>query len=177
MSILGSIALAAVGTLVPGAGIAIAIWKKFGKDEVLGGLKKGASWLFLHPMALVAIAAVIFGLYERHGRHSAEAKIPALQQRAANSHTAFLLEKKAFATEKASLDTALGHIADNNKRILAQAADLDQAKRDDAANIARNGKLAQSTDARIARLKAISADVHRAPCTLSDEAKKGLDGL
>jgi uncharacterized membrane protein len=69
MSLLGTIATAAVVTLVPGAGIALAVWK-FGKDAVLGSLKAVATWLFLHPMTLVAIAAGLFALLQWHeARH------------------------------------------------------------------------------------------------------------
>lgn len=69
MSLFSTLALSALGLAVPGLGTAIAIWK-FGKDEVLGGLKKAASYLFLHPMTAVAIAAALLALFEwQDARH------------------------------------------------------------------------------------------------------------
>lgn len=120
------------------------------------------------------LAFFLFGLWQLHGRHVAEAKLPACEKRAADSHQAFLLEKKAFAAEKASLDGARSQIDDTNKRILAQAADLEQAKRDAAAADARNASLAKSTDAKISALQQAALH-HTAPCTLSDEARKELE--
>jgi phosphoglycolate phosphatase-like HAD superfamily hydrolase len=166
---------ALIGAAVPGAGLAIAV-AKFGAKTVfgkIGGAISSIPWAkvwWLIPIAL----ALGFGLYRDFQYRKIERKIPALEQRAANSHTAFLLEKKAFATEKASLDAANRLLDANNKRILAEAADFDQAKRDAAAAQAKNAKLAQSTNARIAELQT-AATHHTAPCTLSSAARKALE--
>lgn len=176
MSIIGTIALGAVSTFVPGAGVAIAIYR-YGKDVVFAALKRAASYLFLHPMTAVAIAAVLAGLFYWHrdsGDRAATGRAVAAFQ---TERQAFAQEKHAFETEKVSLVGALVHINANNRTIAAQATDLDRAKHDDAANRAHNAKLAQSTDAEIAAVKASAADPHRVPCTLPNEAKKALEGL
>jgi hypothetical protein len=175
MSILGPIlALVGVGGIgaalffIPGAGAAV------GKAAAgaLAFLSKMPPWIF------AVAAAVAFGLWCLHAKNAQHTKdareISRWHMAADNSHAAFLAEKKSFAIEKTSLDQAREIIGKNNLRILAGAADLDRAKRDAAAADARNDKLAQSTDARIAALRS-AATHHTAPCTLSNEAKRELE--
>lgn len=64
MSIIGTIATVAVGTLIPGGGLALAVWK-FGGSVVIGKLRDAETYLVAHPMTAVAVAAALFGLIER----------------------------------------------------------------------------------------------------------------
>jgi len=84
-------------------------------------------------------------------------------------------ERAAHAITKQSLAEANGKIRDNNNRIKAAADELAREKAETAASEAHNAKLAQSTDAEIAALRA-RANQPRKPCTLSDEAKRELEG-
>lgn len=172
MSLLGL----GIGLLGGGGLIGAAIAFIPGAGAVVGRIVAGALAFLskLPPWVFAVAAALLFALWCLHGKHVAEAKIPALKQQAANSHAAFLAEKKAFAIEKASLDEARHHIDENNRRILAAAVDLDRAKKDAAAADVRNDKLARSTDARIAALRS-AATQHKVPCTLSNEARKELE--
>lgn len=163
-----SIISTAVGFVNPAAGMAL---------KVLGGIKdflaKLPAWVF------IVAAALLFAFWcwhEKNHQASKDARtISGWQHKAEDSHHAFLLEKGQFAIEKASLDQARKIINENNRRILAEAADLDRAKQDAAAADARNIKLAQSTDAEISALQS-AATKHTKPCTLSDEARHELEG-
>lgn len=159
-----SLVSTAVGFVNPAAGFAL---KAFGTvKRVLAKLP-----LWVYPI----VAAALVALWAIHGKHVAERKIPALEHKAADSHNAFLLEKQQFAIEKASLVGARAQIDGQNKVIAAQGAALDQATQDAAAARARNTKLAETTDAQIAALQAASHQ-HKTPCTLSDAARRELEG-
>lgn len=121
-------------------------------------------------LVVIAIgAAVLFGLQERgEARHQAKL--------AANYEGLWHAEQKAHGVTKKSLVDALAQIEDNNDRIKAAA----KRYQDDSAQWAKKdaalGKEARSTDERIAGLLAASRRP-RAPCTISDEARKALEGL
>lgn len=175
MSILAPI----IGLLVPGGAIGL-LWK-FGSHILFGKAEHELveteqfalkNWKVTLGI-LFAIVIAGFCLYQVHERHKAERKIPAFQAAFAKEQQAFRAERAAFATEQASLNGALARIDENNRRILAEAADLEQAKRDAAAADARNAKLARSTNAQIAGLVA-AAGAHKTPCVLSGAAMREL---
>jgi septal ring factor EnvC (AmiA/AmiB activator) len=162
--------------LVTGIGLKLALGGVLGK--IGAAIKGAAAFIVAHWKAALIVAAivapVIYALICLHREHAAEANIPVLQQAFANERKAFQAERQAFATEQASLAGARTQIDDTNKRVMAQAADLELAKHDAAAADARNASLARSTDSRIAALQA-AAGKHGAPCTLSDGVKKELE--
>lgn len=161
--------IGAIIALVPGAA-EIAGKAVGGTITFLSGIPWGKIW-WVFPIA----AALAFGLYKDFKYRAIEKEIPALKQRAADSHAAFLAEKKSFAIEKAGLDRANGLIDDNNRRIAAASTELARETARAAVDEARNAKLARSTDARIAGVRA-SVNAHP-PCVLPDAAKKALDDL
>jgi hypothetical protein len=94
--------------------------KLFGIDKIVGALRQafgivedGLSWLFKSPVAMAVVAAACLALAvmqwgdARRWRKADEGDAKARQlaeKQAANSHTAFVLEKQAFAAESAALD-------------------------------------------------------------------------
>lgn len=115
-------------------------------------------------------AAIVFALIER-GEAAHQRK---LDQRDAAGWAG---EKKAHQVTKASLDGALAQIADNNKRVIAAAAELEREKGQAAADLARANERWRSTKAGVDALNADARDPRRAPCTVSAEAKRALEGL
>lgn len=77
----------------------------------------------------------------------------------------------------ASLDEATRHLNDQNRRVMERNRMLEQARRDAAASEARAKERWKSTAATIAELEEASRRPNRAPCTLSPEARRALEGL
>jgi transcriptional regulator of met regulon len=115
----------------------------------------------------IIILAIALGL-TRHTLANTKHDLGASRQETAN-------ERAAHAITKQSLAECNQKVVDNNARIKAAADTLAREQGEAAANEAHNAKLAQSTDAEIAALRA-RASQPRKPCTLSDEAKRELEG-
>lgn len=85
--------------------------------------------------------------------------------------------KANLATTQTSLDGALGHIEDSNRRVTEAAARLEQTKREAAAAEAAANARWERTRASVAALEASARDHSQPACEASSEALRALEGL
>jgi hypothetical protein len=137
------------------------------------GAAKVAGGFALRHWKLIGGGLVVFFLFAalmltRSTLANTKRDLVISRQETANERTAHAITKQSLAEANTKID-------DNNARINAAAGELAREQAETAANEAHNAKLAQSTDAEIAALRA-RASQPRKPCTLSDEAKRELEG-
>jgi hypothetical protein len=168
----------ALGVLIPGGGLGIAILK-FGAGKVfgrIGGAAKGAAsaaggvnWAKVLPLILIALLVIAL-LVTRH-------TLAGTKDHLAKEQARVVKLVDALQVTQTSLDGALGQINDNNKRIEAANAALQTARQEAAANDARANARYEATKGAVARLEASAGAKGLPPCRVSDEARRAMEGL
>lgn len=122
-------------------------------------------------LVVIAIgAALLFGFHEMgEARHQAK-----LADRYAGL---YVDEQTAHEVTKNSLAGAQAQIEGNDRRIKAAAAELDREKKQAAADEARADERWRSTKVTVDALEADARDPKRLPCTVSEAARRALEGL
>lgn len=144
--------------------------------DVVATLAAGgpAAWALKHwklvvgaaGLLLLAIALAIAAGNARHWHKVAD-----------RNHDLLVESRQALSTTLESLAKAQREINDNNQRVQAAAARLEDAKRQSAADQARADERWRGTEATIADLQAAARRPDRKPCTLSNEARRALEDL
>jgi hypothetical protein len=118
------------------------------------------------PIAILLVLLLVTRVQRDHARADLQASLKL------NGRLTEQLEITA-----ASLNGALARIDDSNRRILAAAAQLDQAKQRAAADQARADERWKGSGRTVAALEASAKAETGDPCTVSDAAAQALEGL